>query len=249
MYGGNAKFEYHSGSVTISTPGSWPGFIAFEQGGNRRDISFRDYGIHLGATSSSQGPKTDNGLWVNQNGNVGIRHFNPGHYPLLVNELGAYGLAVRHNGGNVWEFYAEADGSLTLYRQGKTFRGRFSGSNGVYSPASDRRLKTHIKDLEYALDEVMKIKPSIYKMKSDPEGASHIGVIAQHLMESFPELVNECNDVKNDQTVYTVDYNGIAVVAIRAIQEQQELMEQQAKRIADLEEEVRSLQRNIRSGK
>jgi hypothetical protein len=249
MYGGNAKFEYYSGSVSISTPGSWPGFIAFEQGGNRRDISFRDYGIHLGATTSGVGPATDNGLWVNESGNVGIRHFNPGFYPLMVNELGAYGLAVRHNSGQIWEFYAQDDGNLSLYRQGKTFRGTFSGASGVYSPASDRRYKTDIQNLEHTLDEVMKIKPSIYKMKSDPDGASQIGLIAQDLLESFPELVNACTDVKNEGTVYTVNYNGIAVIAISAIQEQQELLEQHARRIAELEKEISSLKRNKRSGK
>lgn len=247
MYGGNAKFEYYSGSISVSTPGSWPGFIAYEQGGNRRDIVFRDFGIHMGATTSSSGPGIDNGLWINETGNVGVRTWNPGTYPLMVNELGSYGLAIRHNSDQIWELFVTSGADLNLYRQGSTLRGSFSAADGTYTPVSDRRFKSHIKPLESSLDNVMKIKPSTYKMKSDPIGDQKIGLVAQDLLDCFPELVNECVDERSDKTVYMVNYNGIAVVAIKAIQEQQKLIEEQAKRIESLESRIERLQRRSRT--
>ena len=93
---------------------------------------------------------------------------------------------------------------------------------------------------------VKKIKPSTYKMKSDPIGDRQIGLVAQDLLDCFPELVHENFDEKNEETVYTVNYNGIAVIAVKAIQEQQEIIEQQAKRIEVLEKKFEILQRRNR---
>jgi hypothetical protein len=57
-------------------------------------------------------------------------------------------------------------------------------------------------------------------------------VIAQELMEQFPELVFKAEDQ------YGVSYDQLATVALKAIQEQQELIEQLKLRVASIKETI-----------
>ena len=74
---GSALFDFGSSSVSISTPGSWPGIIAFSPNGNQRNILFDDSSIRLLTSSSSSSPSTYNGITINEDGNVGIGTINP----------------------------------------------------------------------------------------------------------------------------------------------------------------------------
>ncbi len=69
---GIAKFEPGSGSLSISTPGSWPGFIVMAPNGNRRDIRFRNEGIQILTNNTSTLPTNENGINIDESGNVGI---------------------------------------------------------------------------------------------------------------------------------------------------------------------------------
>ena len=60
--------------------------------------------------------------------------------------------------------------------------------------SSDRRLKKNIQPLQGALDKVLAIDGVSYSWKSDPNGATRIGFIAQDLQKTVPELV--VNDPK-----------------------------------------------------
>jgi len=250
---GEGLFDFYSGTFRISTPGSWPGIISYIQTGERRDIAFRDYGISILSSTTSAAPGLLDGLWVLPGGNVGIKSWNPGNYPLLVNETTEWGLALRNSNGNIWELFSSSDGGLYLYRQGSTLRGSFDGATGTYTPVSDRRFKANIEPLNNTMTNVKKIRPSSYTMKSRTNGQREIGLVAQELKSCFPELVYEIIDEKIGRKVYTVNYNGIAVVAVKAIQEQQEIIDSQAEtidklsdRIGDLERRLESLQRGMK---
>jgi hypothetical protein len=77
---GISRFDLGSGAIEISTPGGWPGIIAFEgeQDAHRRDIIFGYDGIRLLTSSSSSPPPYGNGITIRENGNVGIGTENPG---------------------------------------------------------------------------------------------------------------------------------------------------------------------------
>ena len=92
-----------------------------------------------------------------------------------------------------------------------------------------------------------KIKPSSYQMKAASNGKREIGIIAQELKKHFPDLVYEINDKRTGKTYNTVNYNGIAVVAVKAIQEQQEIIEEQAETIDELSERIGDLERRLES--
>jgi hypothetical protein len=100
---------------------------------------------------------------------------------------------------------------------------------------SDRRLKKNIREIPAVLDKVMALSPSVYHFatQSDTEKLC-IGMIAQDVNEIFPELVNY--DPVDD--LFTLSYSEFGVIAIKAIQEQQKLIEDQSKQIAQLENKL-----------
>ena len=105
-------------------------------------------------------------------------------------------------------------------------------TDGGWSDTSDRRLKKNIQNLETVLDKVLKIRPARYQMiDNNPNGMESIGFIAQELKEVFPELVDiRASSTSNAKTneitdLHGVNYSHLSVIAIKAIQEQQELIQ------------------------
>jgi hypothetical protein len=236
--GDASLFEFYSGSIYISTPGSWPGFIAYEQSGKRRDIVFRDFGTHLSASTTGAGVDIFNGLWIRDGGNVGVRTWNPGDYPLLVNELPgtSRGFALWNDTNNhLWEIYNQLDGRLGIYRENHSLRGTFHETTGVYAPVSDRRLKTDIKPLQSVLKSLMQLIPSTYVMKASKSSERQIGFIAQEVEPFFPILAEEVRTDSGEESLYTLNYSGITVLAVKAIQEHQLIIEKQSEKIKSLE--------------
>jgi hypothetical protein len=71
---GLAQFDVTAGgSISASTPGGWPGFIAYEpSNGYRRDIIFDGSGMRLLAHAATTAPPNTNGIVIHNNGGVGI---------------------------------------------------------------------------------------------------------------------------------------------------------------------------------
>jgi hypothetical protein len=74
---GLARFDLGGGQVNLSTPGGWPGLIAFAPGGDRRDIVFDNDRMYLAASSSAAAPSGTNGITLLENGRIGIGTINP----------------------------------------------------------------------------------------------------------------------------------------------------------------------------
>jgi len=104
----------------------------------------------------------------------------------------------------------------------------------AYQTYSDSRIKTNIQTLSYGLDIVKQLKPSQYKhhnsIKEDgqfvkqDEGANDIGFIAQEVLPLIPEVVSV--PVDTDKDLYSISYPKLTAVLTKAIQEQQEQIEQ-----------------------
>ena len=140
------------------------------------------------------------------------------------------------NGNDYWNFrvgvndlvvYYDADGSGN--NSALTAISQVDEVSGVWSPFSDRRLKKNINKLGNVLEDVMKLKPSKYQYKHVQDQTDFsIGFLAQEVQEYFPELVSA------DGEYLSLSYMEMTAVAIKAIQEQQEIIEQQAKQIKEL---------------
>ena len=99
---------------------------------------------------------------------------------------------------------------------------------GVWTDASDRRIKKNIVDIKYGLEDVLKIQPRSYQMKE--VAGDYIGLIAQEIEEIIPEVVSG-----DPEKQLTLHYGSLVAVAFKAIQEQQALIESLTNRITALE--------------
>ncbi|MDX1910444.1 MAG: tail fiber domain-containing protein [Saprospiraceae bacterium] len=162
-------------------------------------------------------------------GNVGIGEVNPGAARLYVAQ-NAGGIALQNlNNGNTWEFSASpADGSLQLFNN--TLGGGFPAGTftaaGLYVP-SDRRLKTDIEAVSAGiLGKIMQLQPVTYRYTAEKSDARHsLGFLAQDVQVLFPELVGQSTDQAGNKGYLSVNYGGFSVLAVKAIQEQQQEIE------------------------
>ena len=111
-------------------------------------------------------------------------------------------------------FVVKYDGSATLA--------------GDLTVNSDARLKSNIISLGSTLAKLMQIDGKSYTMKSN-EKENKIGLLAQEILEVFPELVKAGED-KNE--TLSVNYQGLIPVLINAIKEQQNQIKTISKEIS-----------------
>ena len=88
--------------------------------------------------------------------------------------------------------------------------------------ASDERLKENVKDLNYGLKDVLNIRPVSFDWKEKRNAQHDIGVIAQEIEKIIPEVVEEVDTLNSEDTHKTVDYAKLTSVLIKAVQEQQQ---------------------------
>jgi hypothetical protein len=102
---------------------------------------------------------------------------------------------------------------------------------GMLTQNSDRRLKTNIKPLQSALENVLQLGGYSYNWKDTEQRgeALQIGVMAQEVQSIYPELVKE-----GDSGYLSVNYNGLVPVLIEATKEQQQLIQKQQEEITAL---------------
>ncbi len=102
-------------------------------------------------------------------------------------------------------------------------------SNGALSTcSSDARLKENIEPLEGAVSYLSDFRP--VKFNFIGENQTSLGLVAQDVNRTHPELL-----VENPNGYYTYEDPGFKYLLIRAVQEQQEEIEIQRKKIQDLQ--------------
>jgi len=98
-------------------------------------------------------------------------------------------------------------------------------------PASDKRLKTNFEPFENVLEQVTRLEGYHFNWKSEPDSPKDIGFIAQEVLEIFPEMVFQ----NPADGFYGLNYEKFVVVLVEAVKEQQQIIDDQAARIAELE--------------
>lgn len=112
-------------------------------------------------------------------------------------------------------------------------------NGGVWTASSDRRLKQNIKKYTDGLEEILKINTVTYNYNSKSGYATdkeYVGIIAQEMQEIAPYMVRKMNPEKNDYLGF--DGTPLTFMLVNAVQEQQEIIDAQEKRIAELEGEL-----------
>ncbi|WP_367389210.1 tail fiber domain-containing protein [Lewinella sp. LCG006] len=112
-------------------------------------------------------------------------------------------------------------------------------NGGVWAAPSDRRLKTDIKDFEDGLAKVMAIRPVRYHYNGKmnmPTDQEFIGLIAQEIQEVAPYTVKVTEG--SEEGYLFVDGTPLTYLLINAVQEQQSIIDNQDKRIEELEAQL-----------
>ena len=198
-------------------------------------------------------------------GQVGIGTSSPGNSILYVAGDSAsnwtYHLKNTQTSGSTWGQYiqyagtAPDDNNSQFFHCGDTGSARFIvyGDGDAWTAdagtlSSDRTLKTNIQDATPKLADVMKLKVRNFEwdetFRPAKKGKKHIGFIAQEFEEVFPALVSEHDIAGGDPT--EEDHTPIIKKAlkeaklipilVKAIQEQQALIETLQTKVKVLEE-------------
>lgn len=192
-------------------------------------------------------------LSLNGKGIVGIRTISPISDLHLIHreiksstEIGLMGMRLQNAGtnGNFWNLYVQnSNGNLELYFK-NAIKGRFNDGTGVYSAVSDERMKQEIRPMGEILQSVIQLQPKRYRFKNQSaDEPATIGFLSQEVAHLFPELVQHSGDGGAD--IYTIDYSGFGILAVKAIQEQQQVIDNQQRKIEELQRRMEKLENAI----
>ena len=155
------------------------------------------------------------------------------------------------------------DGSIDLGGSTKRWDDIYATSGVINT--SDITLKENIKSLDYGLNEIMKLKPISYVWKKNRIGETvipddlkevHLGFSAQDLIQVIPEVVKthdwKVTDEKNrNKFAYVknqnlgVNYSKIIPVTVKAIQEQQTIIDKLQLNLEILKKEQELLKKEL----
>ena len=142
------------------------------------------------------------------------------------------------NGYHIGAWDSNNNGAFFIYNNGN-----MENQNNSYGQYSDIKLKENVVDASPKLDDLLKVKVKNFNFIGSE--LKQIGVIAQELEEVFPGLVEDKPDTKRDEvtnkiteletTTKSVKYSVFTPMLIKAIQEQQAIIEDLKARIEILE--------------
>jgi len=151
-----------------------------------------------------------------------------GGRPVVVN-------AGSTNATTVYEVYSTGAAAYRFY---VGMDGTVYATNTTISAISDQRFKENIQDLDVGLNAVMALKPRKFDWKAgkgkDIKGDR--GFIAQEFEQVFPDMIDTWKDeAPEGEEPYKSVRADLIPVLVKAIQEQQALIESLTSRVAQLE--------------
>jgi len=114
-----------------------------------------------------------------------------------------------------------------------------AGVQVAWTVTSDKRWKENIRDLPYGLEIIKQLKPVDYLRKNNGHKTREMGFIAQDL-EALLAKVGYTDQgflTKDDKGLMSLRYNDFIALLTKAIQEQQDIIEEQNKEIKSLSAE------------
>ena len=123
-------------------------------------------------------------------------------------------------------------GASRFYITNPSGTGAYITTGGTsWTATSDSRMKKNIQNLNYGLAEILAVSPKRFDYLTDEsEASSRIGFIAQDLLPHLPEVVDASNPNQ-----YGVSPTELIPVLVKAIQEQQTIIENLKSRLEILE--------------
>ena len=180
---------------------------------------------------------------LDTSGNLLVGSTSGGNHRLFKDSAAGIALQVYNSSTNTSSSAVELNTSYTGNTTGWFIRGgdnanyRFyiytngnmANSNNSYGAISDAKLKENIVDATPKLEKLCQVKVRNYNLIGD--SVKQIGVVAQELEQVFPSMVEESPDRDKEgnvleTTTKQVKYSVFVPMLIKAIQEQQALIQQ-----------------------
>jgi hypothetical protein len=189
---GLTKFELPTGSITMSTPGGWPGIISYSTNGHRRDIIIDDSSIRLLTSSSSSSAPADNGITIREDGNVGIGTYNPGSFKLVVN-----GSAAKPGGGS-WSVFSDVrlKEINANYKAGLSEISKLNPVRYSYRDNNELRLPANEEFVGLVAQEVQSVIPEAVEENSDGYLMVNNDPIIWTMVNAIKELEDQNNELR-----------------------------------------------------
>jgi hypothetical protein len=235
-----------AGSILIGTNRTSGGYTNLEMGINTQSGGY-SYIQSTKASGTSQGTLQLNpsGGFVTTGSYVGIGTNTP-FYPLDIVQPGNDVIALRIlRPGSIWGL-GDWVSNLFITHNNVT-RAIIDGLDGSYNAFSDKRLKKNIEEYSPVLDKVLQLKAKKYQfIESEETTKKSIGFISQEVVDLFPELVSSAKRTAEDPTLYLgLNYAGFSVIAIKAIQEQQQQIQSQQQTIDAQNKKLEEFQKRL----
>ena len=142
-------------------------------------------------------------------------------------------------GAEKWQILVNADSDLEFQFEGVT-RGKFSSATGAYTPfPPPSALNSKSVYHEDVLEKILRLKPVVYQSAEDTQ--STIGFDPQQVEEIDPDWVIRSSDVQHA----TINHRDFTILTIKALQEQQEYIDQQTREISDWQQREEEIHAKI----
>jgi hypothetical protein len=116
-----------------------------------------------------------------------------------------------------WYGWYTSAGTIFLYN-GSANIASINATTGVYTPLSDINKKKDFEESTIGLNEILGLKPTLYRMESDEsEGEKELGFIAQEVKEFIPQAYVESGE--EDAKFIGLNYNAIVAALVKSVQE------------------------------
>jgi|GEM_PF-3019473 len=148
-----------------------------------------------------------------------------------------------HPAADEWSWFVQGStNSLNLWKNSSD---RASvDDDGDWNSVSDISLKENVKLYKNVLNDILKLEISTYHFKWNTTAKISFGLIAQNVAQYFPEIVSEFPG-KDGQKILGISYAKTGVLAIKAIQEQQEIIETQQRKIETQDKKIGELEKRL----
>jgi hypothetical protein len=176
---------------------------------------------------------------------VGINNPNP-FYALEIRQADYRGLLmVNHGNFGNWHFkvgpvLAPGSYQYLYFNESVNTIGAWHPQTGAYIALSDERVKRDIAPMQDISGQLQKLQPVQYQLDvPQANNDLHAGFIAQDMNEVFPDLVMHHQEAVPGATIpdmHLLNYDGLAVYAIKLIQEQQQKIVELKKRVETLKQ-------------
>jgi hypothetical protein len=229
-YGLNMEGSGAGGVNLAASNGS--GVIRFATGGTTERMRIDQNGAVMVGTTSAVGIFTATTLNATQ------RSIHASSNGGSTTTDGVYYSFVNQARGTGFNFMAFQNTSAVDFKV--LGNGNVQNTNNSYGAISDVKLKENIVDATPKLDDLMKVKVRHYNFIDDELKTKQIGVVAQEVEQVFSGIVEEIPDRDEegntlDSVTKSVKYSVFVPMLIKAIQEQQTIINDLKARITALE--------------